>query len=199
MTSTDRIAQPWGTRTPYGPGADWPVRVDTYLQEGPPRRTSTAGCRRRRSCTPYPPDFRRVLPRPGEGFPLCPRPWAVQRGARWRRCPGPPGRVPSRKVAVGSAPSDRVTVSGRGVGSGRFRVRGWLASLLRRVCGLRVVRRRCAAATSRPGGLRRPRRRTWCAGLVPAPPWGALRWCRPSRSWVRAVSGSMPSRASADR
>jgi len=34
MTSTDRIAQPWGTRTPYGPGADWPVRVDTYLQEG---------------------------------------------------------------------------------------------------------------------------------------------------------------------
>jgi anaerobic selenocysteine-containing dehydrogenase len=30
----DRIAEPWGTRTPYGPGERWPVRVDTYLAEG---------------------------------------------------------------------------------------------------------------------------------------------------------------------
>src|SRR5690625_1763658 len=30
----DRIAQPWGTRTPYGPGEDWPVRVDMHLAEG---------------------------------------------------------------------------------------------------------------------------------------------------------------------
>src|SRR5690625_2331660 len=30
----DRIAEPWGTRTPYGPGESWPVRVDTYLAEG---------------------------------------------------------------------------------------------------------------------------------------------------------------------
>jgi anaerobic selenocysteine-containing dehydrogenase len=31
---TDRIAQPWGERTPYGPGQPWPVRVDRYLAEG---------------------------------------------------------------------------------------------------------------------------------------------------------------------
>ncbi len=30
----DRIAEPWGTRSPYGPGEHWPVRVDTYLAEG---------------------------------------------------------------------------------------------------------------------------------------------------------------------
>ncbi|MFW6205059.1 MAG: molybdopterin-dependent oxidoreductase, partial [Actinomycetota bacterium] len=30
----DRIAEPWGTRTPYGPGEQWPVRVDTHLAEG---------------------------------------------------------------------------------------------------------------------------------------------------------------------
>lgn len=29
----DRIAEPWGTRTPYGRGEHWPVRVDMY-QEG---------------------------------------------------------------------------------------------------------------------------------------------------------------------
>ncbi|WP_370618409.1 molybdopterin oxidoreductase family protein [Mumia sp. Pv 4-285] len=34
MTAIDRIAQPWGSRTPYGPGEDWPVRVDSYLVEG---------------------------------------------------------------------------------------------------------------------------------------------------------------------
>ncbi|MFC7457398.1 molybdopterin oxidoreductase family protein [Brachybacterium sp. GCM10030267] len=31
---TDRIAEPWGQRTPYGPGQTWPVRVDTHLAEG---------------------------------------------------------------------------------------------------------------------------------------------------------------------
>src|SRR5215212_2305308 len=30
----DRIAEPWGTRTPYGPGEEWPVRVDQFLEEG---------------------------------------------------------------------------------------------------------------------------------------------------------------------
>jgi anaerobic selenocysteine-containing dehydrogenase len=30
----DRIAEPWGTRTPYGPGEEWPVRVDLFLDEG---------------------------------------------------------------------------------------------------------------------------------------------------------------------
>ncbi|WP_278262490.1 molybdopterin oxidoreductase family protein [Nocardia sp. AG03] len=34
MEPTDRIAQPWGRRTPYGPGQDWPARVDRYLADG---------------------------------------------------------------------------------------------------------------------------------------------------------------------
>ena len=29
----DRIADPWGERTPYGRGEDWPVRVDTLLED----------------------------------------------------------------------------------------------------------------------------------------------------------------------
>jgi len=28
----DRIADPWGPRTPYGPGERWPVRVDAFLE-----------------------------------------------------------------------------------------------------------------------------------------------------------------------
>lgn len=27
----DRISDPWGTRTPYGPGETWPTRIDTAL------------------------------------------------------------------------------------------------------------------------------------------------------------------------
>jgi anaerobic selenocysteine-containing dehydrogenase len=34
MTRIDRIAQPWGTRTPYGAGEAWPVRVDQFLADG---------------------------------------------------------------------------------------------------------------------------------------------------------------------
>ncbi|WP_091376590.1 molybdopterin oxidoreductase family protein [Geodermatophilus sp. DSM 45219] len=34
MPRTDRIAEPWGTRTPYGPGGTWPTRVDQYLADG---------------------------------------------------------------------------------------------------------------------------------------------------------------------
>jgi anaerobic selenocysteine-containing dehydrogenase len=30
----DRIAEPWGARTPYGPGESWPTRVDTHLADG---------------------------------------------------------------------------------------------------------------------------------------------------------------------
>ncbi|WP_197058570.1 molybdopterin-dependent oxidoreductase [Modestobacter caceresii] len=30
----DRIAEPWGSRTPYGPGESWPTRVDSYLADG---------------------------------------------------------------------------------------------------------------------------------------------------------------------
>src|SRR4051812_8999146 len=28
----DRIAEPWGTRTPYPRGGQWPIRVDTFLE-----------------------------------------------------------------------------------------------------------------------------------------------------------------------
>ena len=31
---TDRIANPWGERTPFGRDQEWPVRVDQFLQEG---------------------------------------------------------------------------------------------------------------------------------------------------------------------
>src|SRR5215207_7977675 len=31
---TDRIANLWGERTPFGPGKEWPVRVDQILEEG---------------------------------------------------------------------------------------------------------------------------------------------------------------------
>jgi anaerobic selenocysteine-containing dehydrogenase len=34
LVARDRIAEPWGTRTPYGPGEPWPVRVDSYLEDG---------------------------------------------------------------------------------------------------------------------------------------------------------------------
>lgn len=34
MARVDRIAEPWGTRTPYGCGEVWPVRVDTHLADG---------------------------------------------------------------------------------------------------------------------------------------------------------------------
>ena len=34
MQPRDRIAEPWGARTPYGPGESWPTRVDTHLADG---------------------------------------------------------------------------------------------------------------------------------------------------------------------
>lgn len=35
MSATgDRIADPWGARTPYGSGGRWPQRVDLELEEG---------------------------------------------------------------------------------------------------------------------------------------------------------------------
>ncbi|WP_083884118.1 molybdopterin oxidoreductase family protein [Nocardia higoensis] len=34
MNHVDRIAEPWGSRTPYSAGEQWPVRVDTYLEPG---------------------------------------------------------------------------------------------------------------------------------------------------------------------
>jgi hypothetical protein len=34
VAAVDRIADPWGTRTPYGPGQQWPERVDRHLADG---------------------------------------------------------------------------------------------------------------------------------------------------------------------
>ncbi|MFD7508146.1 molybdopterin oxidoreductase family protein [Streptomyces sp. NPDC059853] len=34
QSSADRIAEPWGPRTPYGRHQPWPTRVDTHLAEG---------------------------------------------------------------------------------------------------------------------------------------------------------------------
>ena len=31
---TDRIANPWGKRTPFGQGQEWPIRVDQFLEDG---------------------------------------------------------------------------------------------------------------------------------------------------------------------
>src|SRR5918998_1320713 len=31
---THRIKEPWGGRTPFGPGEEWPIRVDQFLKEG---------------------------------------------------------------------------------------------------------------------------------------------------------------------
>jgi ferredoxin-nitrate reductase len=38
----DRISDPWGERTPYGPGEEWPVRVDEHLPDGEPERWAQA-------------------------------------------------------------------------------------------------------------------------------------------------------------
>jgi anaerobic selenocysteine-containing dehydrogenase len=34
VAQRDGMTEPWGTRTPYGPGDPWPARVDTRLAEG---------------------------------------------------------------------------------------------------------------------------------------------------------------------
>jgi anaerobic selenocysteine-containing dehydrogenase len=34
MSEPDRIARPWGDRTPYGRGEEWPARVDLHLESG---------------------------------------------------------------------------------------------------------------------------------------------------------------------
>jgi anaerobic selenocysteine-containing dehydrogenase len=34
MRDIDRIADPWGARTPYARGDEWPARVDSYLADG---------------------------------------------------------------------------------------------------------------------------------------------------------------------
>ena len=34
MRPPERVADPWGERTPYGPGETWPSRVDVLLEEG---------------------------------------------------------------------------------------------------------------------------------------------------------------------
>jgi hypothetical protein len=45
MTMTrDSIADVWGPRTPHGPGADWPIRVDEQVEAPPDRCWVQAGC-----------------------------------------------------------------------------------------------------------------------------------------------------------
>jgi hypothetical protein len=39
---SDRISDPWGERTPYGAGEEWPVRVDEHLPAGEPERWAQA-------------------------------------------------------------------------------------------------------------------------------------------------------------
>ena len=34
MSVRDAIADPWGSRTPFGPGEDWPTRIDRHLGDG---------------------------------------------------------------------------------------------------------------------------------------------------------------------
>ncbi|GAB3037967.1 hypothetical protein MBOU_05350 [Mycobacterium bourgelatii] len=34
MVAADRIAEPWGARTPYGAGEQWPERADEFLADG---------------------------------------------------------------------------------------------------------------------------------------------------------------------
>src|SRR5690349_13923790 len=34
MSVRDAIADPWGSRTPFGPGEDWPTRIDQHLAAG---------------------------------------------------------------------------------------------------------------------------------------------------------------------
>jgi hypothetical protein len=34
VSRIDRIAEPWGSRTPYDAGEPWPTRVDRYLVDG---------------------------------------------------------------------------------------------------------------------------------------------------------------------
>jgi hypothetical protein len=34
LPQADRIADPWGARTPYGPGEEWPPRQDVHLADG---------------------------------------------------------------------------------------------------------------------------------------------------------------------
>ena len=34
LHAADRIADPWGVRTPYGRGGSWPERVDSQLAQG---------------------------------------------------------------------------------------------------------------------------------------------------------------------
>lgn len=37
MPMRDGISEPWGSRTPYGPGEPWPTRVDSHLADGADR------------------------------------------------------------------------------------------------------------------------------------------------------------------
>jgi anaerobic selenocysteine-containing dehydrogenase len=42
MTRRDRIADPWGGRTPFAPGQEWPARIDSFVVEEPDRWVQSA-------------------------------------------------------------------------------------------------------------------------------------------------------------
>jgi anaerobic selenocysteine-containing dehydrogenase len=42
MPRRDRIAEPWGARTPYAVGEEWPARVDSFVVEEPDRWVQSA-------------------------------------------------------------------------------------------------------------------------------------------------------------
>src|SRR4051794_14347213 len=42
MARRDRIAEPWGTRTPFSPAEEWPTRVDSFVVEEPDRWVQSA-------------------------------------------------------------------------------------------------------------------------------------------------------------
>jgi hypothetical protein len=49
---SDRIREPWGPRTPFGPGAAWSVRVDGLLADDAAPEQVERWCRRRACCAP---------------------------------------------------------------------------------------------------------------------------------------------------
>jgi len=111
--------------------------------------------------------------------PSCPRPWGVPAwrpletvsGSSWA-CPQPQGSDGVSTLGPGYRDRSRCRI-----GSCSLRRRPVFPA--RRVCGSRVVRRRCADATSPPGGLPPPRGRTWCAAPRVSPPWDAPPRCHP--------------------
>ena len=83
----DRIADPWGTRTPYAAGETWPERVDLHSPTVAEARRRALGRRRPRSCTPT--ATRLDIARQGRADRGRPRPRRRPRQPRPARAQGP--------------------------------------------------------------------------------------------------------------